>query len=129
MGLRITLKPQERIIIGGAVITNGMQSCELIIETQVPILRQKEILSEKDADTPCKRIYFSIQLMYVDEKNLAIHHRTYWKMVQDVIKAAPSTLERIDTISHQILSGNYYQALRHAKELIAYEEELLSRVQ
>ena len=51
------------MIVGGAVITNGnIRNTDLIIENNVPILRQKDILSEKDATSPCSRIYFLIQL-------------------------------------------------------------------
>ena len=61
MPLKITLKPHERMIVGGAVITNGNTRCDLLIENKVSILRQKDIMSEKDADSPCRKIYFTIQ--------------------------------------------------------------------
>jgi len=128
MSLKITLKPHERVIIGGAVITNGNTRSEMIVENSVPILRDKDIMSEKNADSPCKRIYFVIQLMYVDEKNLTEHHKTYWRLVQDVVKAAPSMIYLIDQISQQILSSRYYQALKAAKKLIAYEQEVIEHV-
>jgi flagellar protein FlbT len=105
MALKIILKPHERIILGGAVVTNGRSKSELIIENNVPILRQKDILSEKEANSPCRRIYFVIQLMYVDEENLVTHHNTYWKLVQGLISAAPSTIGLIDQISIHILAG------------------------
>ncbi len=66
MPLKISLKAGERVIIGGAVITNGKLKTELFVENKVPVLRQKDILSIKEADTPCRRIYFVIQLMYMD---------------------------------------------------------------
>jgi flagellar biosynthesis repressor protein FlbT len=128
MALKITLKPHERLIVGGAVVTNGNAKSDLLIENNVPILREKDILSEKDADSPCKRIYFVIQLMYVDEKNLADHHTLYWKLVRDVVKAAPSMIPLVDQISEHILHNSYYQALKKAKKLIEYEQEVISRV-
>ena len=128
MALKIALKAHERMIIGGAVVTNGPTKCELLVENKVPVLRQKDIMSENGADTPARRIYFAIQLMYIDEENLITHHNSYWKLVQDVVKAAPTTLGLIDPISENILSGKYYQALKLAKKLIAYEQEVLGRV-
>ncbi|MGA1869721.1 MAG: flagellar biosynthesis repressor FlbT [bacterium] len=129
MALKITLKPHERMVIGGAVVTNANSntSANLIIENNVPVLREKDILSVKDANTPCTRIYFVIQLMYVDEENLVTHHNTYWKLVHDLIRAAPSVLGLVDQISEQILNGRYYQALKIAQKLIKYERRLLSR--
>ncbi len=128
MALKITLKPEERVIIGGAVITNGKRACDLMIETYVPILRQKDIMSENDADTPCKRIYFIVQLMYVDPGNMALHQNTYWDHVKDVIAAAPSTVEKFDRISRLILDGQYYKALKSTRDLIDYEENLMNQV-
>ena len=55
------------MIIGGAVITNAGTKCNFVVENTVPILRDKDILSTDKANTPARRIYFSIQLMYIDE--------------------------------------------------------------
>ena len=128
MGLKISLKPGERIIIGGAVIKNGRVKSDFVIQNTVPVLREKDIMASKEADSPCKRIYFAIQLMYVDEKNIEEHRRTYWKLVKDIVEAAPSTLGVIDRVNDHILHDRYYQALKLAKDLIAYEQEAISRV-
>ena len=127
MALKITLKPHEKMIIGGAVVTNSSGKCELLIENTVPILRRKDIMAPEDANSPARRIYFVIQLMYVDEHNLALHHKNYWQLVQEFIEAAPSVLPLIDQISEHILKSQYYQALKMAKNLIEYEQEVVSR--
>ena len=130
MALKITLKPNEKMFLAGTVIVNGSStSSDLIIEYKVPILRQKDILSEKDANSPSKRIYFAIQLMYIDEENRNIHQNIYLKLAKELVQAAPSTTGLIDKISEHILSDKYYPALKLAKKLIAYEEEALSCVQ
>ena len=130
MALRISLKPNEKMILGGAVITNGSGfRCNLIIQNKVPILREKDILSECDANSLCRQLYFVIQLMYIDEENLDAHQINYWKLVKDLIKAVPSSRIFIDQISEEILGGKYYQALKLAQKLIDYEQEVISRVQ
>ena len=125
MPLKITLKPRERLILGGAVVRNGDVSTHLMVENEVPILRERDILSEPGADTPCRRIYFVIQLMYVDDRNLAEHHKLYWMLVRDVLTAAPSTSKFTDEISRLVVEKRYYQALKIAHQLIDYEQELL----
>jgi flagellar biosynthesis repressor protein FlbT len=125
MGLKITLKPGEKMIIGGAVITNANTKTQLVIENRVPILRQKDILNEENADTPAKRVYFIIQLMYIDEANLVNYHDTYWRLVRDLLKVAPLTLPVIDQISEFIVNRDYYHAMKTAKKLIAHEEEAI----
>jgi flagellar protein FlbT len=129
MALKIELKPGERMLIGGAVVKNGSrQTSALIIENNVPVLRGKDILSEKEANTPCTRIYFVIQLMYIDMENLAIHHESYWKLVRPLLKAAPRLTGLVAQINENILNGKYYQALKLAAELIAYEKEITGNV-
>lgn len=128
MALKIILKPNERMIIGGAVVKNGNAKAELFVENNVSLLREKDILSEAEADTPCRRIYFAIQLMYVDGENMAEHQAVYWNLVKDLVRAAPSTLAYIDRISEHIVSGRYYQALKTAQQLIGYEREVTRNV-
>ena len=126
MALKITLKPNEKMIIGGAVVTNGnAKNTNLIIENNVPVLRRKDILSEKDATSPCGRIYFIVQLMYIDEENLAAYQDTYWKLVRNLLDADPKLTGHIDQMNEQIVGGNYYRALKFASQLINYEQEVL----
>ena len=125
MALRIELKPRERFILGGAVLQNGDARSELLLENNVPILRGKNILSLEEADTPCKRIYFLIQLMYVEGGNLAGHQDTYWALVRDIVGAAPSMLGLIDAINEQLVGGHYYEALKLTRKLINEEERLI----
>ena len=126
MALKISLKPHERMIIGGAVVTNGDSRTQLIIENKVPLLREKDILSEREANSPARRIYFVVQLMYVDEENLMNHHQSYWNLVEELVQAAPSVVTLVDQISEHILFGRYYQALKIARQLIEYEEEVMN---
>ncbi len=128
MALKITLKPCEKFILGGAVIANGETKSTFVVENDVPILREKDIMTLASADTPCKRIYFAIQLMYVDGNNMAEHHKTFWELVKDVAIAAPSRKPLLQEISERILDERYYQALKLTKKLIEYEQEVVNRV-
>ena len=128
MALKIVLKPNERMIIGGAVIKNGPAKTELFVENKIPLLREKDILSERNADTLAKRIYFTTQLMYIDQENLVTHHNTYWALVKEMLQVAPSAIAIIDQISESLLGSHYYQALKHCRKLIEYEQEITNRV-
>jgi flagellar protein FlbT len=128
MSLKVELKPGERIIIGESVITNADQRTRLLIDGQAPILREKDILTFKTADTPAKRIYLAVQLMYTSREPTA-HHQVYFELVRDVLRAAPSTWPFIESINNLILTGEFYKALKHAKKLIAYEAELVENAQ
>ena len=65
MSLKIDLKPGEKFIINGAVLTAGKRRVSLVLENKAVLLRSKDIMQEREADTPAKRIYFAIMLMYI----------------------------------------------------------------
>jgi len=128
MSLKIRLKPYEKLLIGRAVVSNGDKSSEIIVENNVPILREKDIMKEESATSPGKRVYFLVQLMYVDSENLVTYHHSYWDMVKDILAAAPSTKPIIEDISNNLLEMDYYNALKASKKLISYEAKLLERI-
>ncbi len=125
MALKVELRPGERIIFGDCVVTNGDQRTRLLIEGKMPILREKDIMTRKLADTPAKRIYLAVQLMYISRDPQACHE-IYFALVRDIVQAAPSTWPYIENINNQILTGELYKALKEAKKLIDYEEKLLA---
>jgi flagellar protein FlbT len=124
MALRIELKPGERILIGESVLVNGDQRASFLVEGRAPILREKDILTPEQADTPAKRIYLAVQLMYTSRDPRA-HHDVYFALVRDIVQAAPSTFPYVETINNRILTGDLYKALKEARNLIDYERELL----
>jgi len=124
MPLKVELKPGERILIGECVITNAGHRAQFVIDGKVPIIREKDIMTAEQANTPAKRIYLSILLMYTS-KDARDQHGTYFALVRDLVQAAPSTWPQIEIINNQILTGNLYKALKQARELITYEQELI----
>jgi flagellar protein FlbT len=126
MPLKLDLRPHEKLFLGGAVLVNGDNRAQLTVLNDVPVLREKDILKDEEANTPCKRIYLAVQMMYMDTHNLARYHQYYWDKVRAVIDAAPSTTELIDKLSVAVLDAQYYQALKVARELVRYEQELIS---
>ena len=126
MGLKVELKPGERFILGDCIVTNGDQRTRLLIEGQSPILREKDIMTAEQADSPAKRIYFVVQLMYTS-RDPAAHHETYFTLMRELVQAVPSTWPHIEAISNHIMAGEMYKALKRAKSLIAYEGDLLEK--
>ena len=125
MSLKVELRPGERLIIGNCVVTNSDQRTRLFIDGRAPILRQKDILTADTADTPAKRIYFAVQLMYLDEDIEKVRDG-YFSLVNDFVRAVPSAIGIIDGINNEILTGSLYKALRNSKKLIEYEQGLFA---
>jgi flagellar protein FlbT len=127
MALIIDLKPGEKILIGTAVITNDSQRTRLHISGDAPILREKDVMKEEEADSPCKKIYFLIQCMYL-ARNPRIYFDKYFELIREIQDAAPSTTFFFLKINQTILEGSYYKAMKEAKELLSHEQELIANV-
>ena len=129
MALKVELKPHERIIIGSCVVTNTDQRARLLIDgDNIPILREKDILTPETANTPAKLVYLAVQLMYISPDPQA-SHGTYFNLLRDIVVTVPSAWPIIEGINNNILSGELYLALKQARKLIAYERELLDQIQ
>jgi flagellar protein FlbT len=128
MALKIELRPRERFIVGSTVITNGDHRTHIFIEGNEPILREKDIYTAQTANTPAKRIYLAVQLMYLNQ-DIERHKKIYFELIQDLIQAAPSAMDLVDAVNNEILTGSLYAALRRARKLVEYERELIEHVQ
>ena len=130
MPLKLSLKPGEKFVINGAVVANGDKRSTLVVQNQAAILREKEILQAEEVTTPTRRIYFPIMMMYLDAEN----HETYYdefalRMTEFMqVIANPEVLATCVMISKEVMRGEYYRALIHAKKLFAYEDERLNYV-
>jgi flagellar protein FlbT len=125
MSLKVELKPGERLIIGNCIVTNADQRTRFFIDGKAPILREKDILTPATADSPAKRIYLAVQLMYLGD-DITTLRGDYFALVNDIVKAAPSTIKFVDQINNEILTGNLYKALKAAKKLIEHEQGILA---
>ena len=124
MALVIDLKPGEKILIGNAVITNDSQRTRLHIAGDAAILREKDVMKEEDAQSPCERAYFLIQCMYM-ARNPKMYHEKYFEIVQEIQHAAPKLSFFFLSINEKIMGGNYYKAMKEGRDLIKLERELI----
>jgi flagellar protein FlbT len=124
MALKVELKPGEKLLVGNCIITNSDQRTRLFIEGRAPILREKDILTSETANTPAKRIYLAVQLMYIDE-DVDAASTAYTSLSRDFLEAVPSAADIINQINNEILTGALYKALKAAHRLTEYEQDLL----
>ena len=130
MPLKVTLKPRERFVLNGGVLVNGNRRTDLIIENQVSLLRERDILNADEANTPVRRIYFAIMMMYLEE---ALDSPFYQEFV-DRITEFMCVVSKKEVLGkcHQILDDvhelRFYSALMTCKTLLPFEKERLENV-
>ena len=130
MPLRLKLKPREKVVIGNTVIENGLKSATFLIHGKTIILREKDIMHEEQANSPARRIYYISLLMYLagSIEESKFHHPAFKELTRQFQEACPTptAIELISHIGTKILIDDFYGALKSARKLIAYEEEVLS---
>ncbi len=128
MPLKVNIKPGEKFVVNGAVMVAGNKGASLVLQNEATILLGKDIMQEEEADTPAKRIYFTILLMYLDETGRSDYYPTFMKLAEDFMEA--TTLNEVRrTLLHIVQDVNankYYRALKTCKALISYETQVLT---
>jgi len=127
MALKLSLKPDEKLVINGAVIANADRRTTLIVHNKASILREKDILQEQDVNTPAKRIYFPIMLMYMDQGQTNKYYDEFVVRMTEFMNAisTPEAIETCVKISREVMDKNFYKALINCKKLLVFEKERL----
>lgn len=130
MALKLTLKPKERFVINGAVVVNGERRSHLLIQNNVSILREKDVMQESEANTPVRRIYFAVQMLYLDDANSSAYYQLFERRLEEFLGAIKDREARAQcaNILSDVENGNYYRALSTCKKLFPFEEARLNYV-
>lgn len=123
MPLRIKLPSKERIIINGAVLENAGEATTIVLHNRADILRRKEVMSEEDAQSPARRIYYALQCAYMFDDERPKYRQMALEFLNQYENAAPSAKDVIEKIRGEIEKGGLYNALRATHPLIEHETE------
>ena len=130
MPLKLSLKPGEKFVLNGAVVQNGDRRGTLILQNKASVLREKDILQEEEANTPARRIYFPVMMMYLDEGGATRYHDEFALRLSEFMGAVrnPEVLADCVNISRHTMAREFYKALMLCRKLIEYEDERLGNV-
>ena len=130
MPLKLSLKPGERFVVNGAVLQNGDRRAVLLLQNKASILREKDIIQPEDANTPARRIYFPIMMMYLEPIEANRYYDEFVLRLNEFMNAirSPDILKECVSLSREVMAQDYYKALTRCRKLLAYEERLLGNV-
>jgi flagellar protein FlbT len=130
MALKITLKPGEKFVINGAVVVNADRRTSLLIQNKVSILREKDVMLPSEADTPVKRIYFDVMMMYLDDTAHDQYMPAFTQRMTEFMDAITNrdALQKCVSIAEDVHARRYYNALMTCKKLLPFEKERLEYV-
>ncbi|MFT4090379.1 MAG: flagellar biosynthesis repressor FlbT [Asticcacaulis sp.] len=124
MPLKLSLKPGEKFVLNGAVVQNGDRRCSLVLQNKASVLREKDIMQEHEVNSPARRIYFPVMMMYLDEGGAVKYQDEFLRRMNDFVGVIsnPEILQNCVAISRAVMSGEYYKALMGCRKLIDYED-------
>jgi flagellar protein FlbT len=127
MPLKLSLKPGEKFVLNGAVLANGEKRTSLVLQNKACVLREKDIMQNEDANTPARRIYFPVMMMYLDPDGSEIYYNDFALRMTEFMSAIQNrqALATCLEVSREVMSGAYYKALMTCKRLYEFEQERL----
>ena len=130
MPLKLSLRPGEKFVLNGAVVQNGDRRSVLILQNKASVLREKDILQPEDANSPARRIYMPIMMMYIDEPGAGQYYEGFVQRLSEFMGAIqnPDVLSTCVNISKNCMEREYYKALMLCRKLIDYEDQRLGNV-
>jgi len=125
MPLKLSLKPHERFVLNGAVVQNGDRRGVLVLQNKASVLREKDIMQAEEANSPARRVYFPVMMMYLDEAAAARCYDEFALRMSEFMGVIrnPDILADCVNVSKHVLSREYYKALMVCRKLIEYEDE------
>jgi flagellar protein FlbT len=128
--LKLSLKPGEKFVLNGAVVQNGDRRGVLVLQNKASVLREKDIMQAEEANTPARRIYFPVMMMYLDEASAERHYDEFVRRLTEFMGVIgnPAILADCVAISKHCMAREHYKALMLCRKLIEYEDERLGNV-
>jgi len=128
MPLKLSLKPNEKIVLNGAVVQNGDRRTTLLLQNKASVLREKDIMQLEEANTPVRRIYLPIMLMYLQGQESPDQYNEFALRMTEFMSVVrvPAVLEECVNVSREVMTGEYYKALSRCRKLMDYEAERLT---
>jgi flagellar protein FlbT len=128
MPLNLTLKPKEKLIVNGAVVSNNSpRAITLTFHNKAQLLQQKDVLLPEEATTPLLRTYFALQCVYLDAEGAGEHRRQFEDFADALFAATKNETIRgaIAKARVHVEHGEFYHALTALRAARAVERRLL----
>jgi flagellar protein FlbT len=127
--LKITLKPNEKIYVNGAVIkTDRKVSLEFL--NDVDFLLEAHVMQPEQAVTPLRQLYFIVQVMLMTPGDTASARELFRNSLPMVLACFDdqrllSALKHVDQL---VAEGQVFEALKLLRNFFDLETEVLSRL-
>ncbi|MCR9256843.1 MAG: flagellar biosynthesis repressor FlbT [Alphaproteobacteria bacterium] len=125
--LRLEIEPGKKFIINQAYVTVSEDGKAIEVDRDAAVLTEDHILTEQQASTPAARIYFYLQMMYLDPDNVDKLYVPFMDRMIDLLQA--TTLQPVKTslmlVFRCVQAREFFAAMDACRELVIFEKELM----
>ncbi|RUU14041.1 flagellar biosynthesis repressor FlbT [Mesorhizobium sp. USDA-HM6] len=125
--LRISLKPNEKIYINGAVIrVDRKVSIELMNDVQ--FLLESHVIQADQASTPLRQLYFIVQIMLMNPSGASEARDMFRRSLPMLIASFdnPDICNALKQIDRMVGEDHIYEALKAIRALYPLERQALT---
>ena len=128
-GLVLTLNPNERVLVNGAVIENGDRRSRLSILTpNANILRLRDAIRPDEVNTPVRRVCYIAQLVLsgdVAEPDARLQIMRGIEQLSQALRDDDSR-QHLDAATNAVAKNDFYRSLKALRNLLPREARLLA---
>ncbi len=131
-GLMISLRPNEKFLVNGALLSNGPKRGQICVEGEnVNILRLCDALHPKDVNSPVSRLYFRVQTVLSGDSKAEDSDKRVQEEFASLIHVFDNTRlsKTLETGLEAWNSGRLYSTLCRLKPLLSVESEMLAHLE
>jgi len=130
-GLVISLKPNEKFLVNGALLMNGPKRSQICLpDDDVYVLRVSDALHPNEVNSPVRRVYYAVQLILSgdnDAVKIEEDVRSGLLALEAVFEGTPLS-ETLEKAKIAFLKGHFYSVLNNLKSLFPIEDAMLNAV-
>jgi len=126
---KISLKPHERVYINGAVIkVDRKTSLEFLNDVQ--FLLESQVLQAADANTPLKRLYFTVQIQLMSPSDTVAAKRMFKEQLEQLLLTFEDSMVRNELagVEKLVAESRFHEAMKTLKSLYPIEARLLEGI-
>jgi len=130
-GLMISLRPNEKFLVNGALLSNGPKRGQICVEgDDVNILRLCDAIHPDDVNSPVSRLYFRVQTVLSGDTEMLAADKGIRDDFTAIIHVFENTLlsKTLAVALKAWESGRTYSTLCRLKPLLSIEAEMLAHL-
>lgn len=128
--MRLTLRPQERFFVNGAVLrVDRRVGVELL--NDVTFLLENHVLQPNETQTPLRQLYFVVQTMLIDPMNRAQSRVLFESLYPGTLRsfANRDIIDGLLTLQQLVEEDRLFDGLKLLRSLFPIEEEIIGQTQ